>query len=179
MNCLTGFKERTFQIGEMIGLAVMMGRGAGLVSRGSFTNIGQIPVDKREHILRRFFVEEPPFTTAGNINRRSVCKESTPPTIIMRNAGVVRTSTSRGEPRVTFYFYICLQCKLSRPLIIFRRSNNAPLLDNFECVYGEDDLCPFLDCNRAFALQLHRITDLVAFHGEMDDGSTAEECSTP
>ena len=149
MNCLTGFKERTFQIGEMIGLAVMMSRCTGLVSRGSFTNIGQIPVDEREHILRCFFVEEPPFATAGDINRRSVCKESTPPTIIMRNAGVVRSSTSGGQPSVTFDFYVCLQCKLSRPLIIFRRSNNAPLLDNFERVNGKDALCLCFNCNRA------------------------------
>jgi len=109
MNRLACLEEGTFEVGGVVFLTVMMCGRTLLVQRGSLADVGETTVNEREHILRRVFVEHPPLTTAGDVNRRCVRKYSTPPTVMVRNARVIGPAASRRHPCMPIHPHLCRQ----------------------------------------------------------------------
>ena len=148
VNRCTGFDKGTFQIREMVQLAVMVSRCTGIVPGSSLTDVRQIAIDKRQHILGGFQIEHPPLATASDVNRRSMGENPPSPAIVMGNTGIIGTCTSGGNPRMPIHLHLCLQRQSPRTFIILRRSNNAPCLNNLERMNRKNTLRPRFDLHR-------------------------------
>ena len=61
--------EGTFQISQMVGLAMMMSHLLRRVVRRTLVNMRQVAFNQREHVLGRASVEEAPFAADSDIHR--------------------------------------------------------------------------------------------------------------
>ena len=94
----------------MIVFTVVVCYSAGFVMARCLLDVGQSTLNQRQHIVRRFWVEHPPFAADGDVDRRGMRYDTAPPSVVVWNGlCIVGAAASCCNPRVFVHFQIRFQ----------------------------------------------------------------------